>query len=108
VTSGGEGRSRRDQSARRRRYWAFCANPSVYRVDEAGRGLETDLWTTVGKPIRAGDWVAIWKAKGREPNRGVVALGEVLTDPQPLPDDGNPYWVVPPPPGQVEPRVLVR
>jgi hypothetical protein len=35
-------------------------------------------------------------------------LGEVISDPQPLPDDDNPYRVVRAPPGQVKPWVLVR
>jgi len=108
VSSVGEPDRPRDDGAHKRRYWALCANPATYRVEQAVRELETDLWTTGGRPIRAGDWVVIWKSKGPDERRGVVALGEVVSDPQLLPDDDNPYWVITPPPGQVEPRVLVR
>jgi hypothetical protein len=93
---------------RPRQFWAFCANPSIYRVEQAVRDLETDAWTTHSKPVRAGDWVVIWKSQGPDDHRGVVALGEVLTDPHPRPDSDNPYWVERPPPEELRERVLVR
>jgi hypothetical protein len=40
--------------------------------------------------------------------RGVVALAEVLTDPEPLADSDNPFWVTPPGPNQIEDRVRLR
>src|SRR4051812_28254616 len=98
----------RGRAPRERRFWALCANPAVYRIEQAVRVLEADAWTTGGRPIRAGDWAVIWKGKGQDEHRGVVALGEVLTDPRPLPDADNPYWVEPPPPDQLRERVLVR
>ena len=106
TSTGSSGRPGR--SPGERRYWALCANPSVYRIEQAVRERVTDAWTTDGRSIRAGDWVLIWKGKGQGEHRGVVALGEVLTDPQPLPDADNPYWVEPPPPDQLRERVLVR
>ena len=106
TSTGSSGRPGR--SPGERRYWALCANPSVYRIEQAVRERVTDAWTTDGRSIRAGDWVLIWKGKGQGEHRGVVALGEVLTDPQPLPDADNPYWVEPPPPEQLRERVLVR
>src|SRR3954454_22407042 len=91
VSSGGEADRPRDDVARGRRYWALCANPAPHRFEQPVRELETDLWTTGGRPIRAGDWVAIWKSKGPDDRRGVVALGEVVSDPQLLPERHNPY-----------------
>ena len=91
-----------------RQYWALFGNPSIYRVEEAVRQLDTDLWTTKGREIRAGDRVMIWKGAGRDGYRGVVALGEVLTDREMLPDADNPYWVRPPAPDDLEERVSVR
>jgi 5-methylcytosine-specific restriction protein A len=38
----------------------------------------------------------------------VVVLGEILSNPQLLPDGDNPYWVESPPPDQLRERVLVR
>jgi hypothetical protein len=91
-----------------RRYWAFFANPRIYRIEAAVRALTMDTWTTKGKPVRAGDRVAIWRGAGIDGVRGVVALGEVLTDPAPGTDADNPFWVRPPAPDEVQERALVR
>jgi hypothetical protein len=96
------------EEARERRYWAFCANPKMYRVEEAVQERETDTWTTKGKPVREGDRALIWKGKGRDDERGVVALAEVLTDPEPLSGANNPYWVTAPGEDQLEERVRIR
>ena len=55
--------------------WALVANPKFYRIEDAVQHISVDKWTTKGKPIRKGDLVVIWKAKGNEADRGVVALG---------------------------------
>lgn len=75
-------------------YWAISANPNVYRVEDAVKERETDLWTVKRGDVRAGDRVALWKAKGSGAHRGVVALGEVLTDPIDLDDEPEAlkYW----------------
>jgi len=57
-------------------YWAFLASPRTYRIDRAVRELETDWWTTKGKPLRRGDHTFIWRAKGSDGRRGVVAFGQ--------------------------------
>lgn len=49
---------------RTRQYWAFLANPKVFRIREALRDLTYDSWTTKAADIRKGDRVLIWKAKG--------------------------------------------
>jgi hypothetical protein len=45
---------------------------------------------------RRGDRVAIYKYKGRDSYRGIVSLGEVLTDPQTItiPPGTDPYEVI--------------
>jgi hypothetical protein len=85
------------------------ANPRVYRIEDALLNLDEGTWTTKGRNVAAGDRVLIWKAKGADADRGVVALGEVLTDPIPMPsgDDGESY--IDPAVGQaIEDRVVVR
>src|SRR5262245_21420516 len=73
-------------------YWALFGNPRFYRVEEAVQELEVDTWTTKGKAIRAGDRVAIGKGAGRDGRRGVIALGEVISEPRLISDAANPYW----------------
>lgn len=70
------------------------ANPDAYRVQDAVTERETDLWTVKRGDVRAGDRVAFWQAKGSGTNRGVVALGIVLTDPAELDEepDARKYW----------------
>jgi hypothetical protein len=77
-----------------RGYWAILANPDVYRVEEAVVERDTAVWTVQRSYVRAGDRVAIWKAKGSETRRGVIALGEVLTEPADLNEDPTAlqYW----------------
>jgi hypothetical protein len=96
----------RSLGAGERRYWALLANPNLYRIEDAVRDLEEDTWTTASRPIHAGDRLVIWKAKGRQDRRGVIALGQVTSGPFMARDDDNPYWIVPP--THVEERVRVR
>ena len=88
-------------------YWAFLANPLMYRIEDAVRELDVDTWTTKGSDVAAGDRVLIWKAKGGDPVRGIVALGEVLTDPVPMAGE-SPFWVNPASGRAVENRVRIR
>jgi Domain of unknown function (DUF3883)/EVE domain len=79
----------------RKRYWTLAAHPAHYRVVDAVRNLDEDWWLTGGAAIQTGDRVVIWKYKGSGDRRGVIAFGEVLTDPEmhDLPDDDHTYWV---------------
>lgn len=93
----------------RRRYWTLASHPSRFRVVDSVRNLDEDWWLTGGAEFHAGDRVAIWKYKGRDDHRGIIAFGEVLTDPEmhELTDDDREYWIdhnV----MAVAPRVLVR
>lgn len=81
-----------ERDAEERKYWALCANPTIYDIDRAVQILEVDRWNTGKSEIRAGDRVAIWRTAGRDGLRGVIALGEVLDDPQLLDDVDNPFW----------------
>jgi hypothetical protein len=89
-------------------YWAFFADPRVYRIEAAVRELESDLWRTKGKPIRPGDPVLVFKGKGDSDRRGVVALGVVEGAPRMASDSENRFWIVPPAPHACEERVPVR
>lgn len=74
-------------------YWAFNANPDQYRVQEAVRERVKDLWWVDRSNPGIGELVIIWKSKGKSKTRGVVAFGEVLSEPQWLADEDNPHWV---------------
>jgi hypothetical protein len=78
-----------------RRYWTLAAHPARYRVVAAVRDLEEDWWLTGGADFHAGDRAAIWKYKGGDDRRGIIAFGEVLTDPEmrDLSDDDDTYWI---------------
>jgi Protein NO VEIN, C-terminal/EVE domain len=81
-----------DATASHRRYWTLSAHPARYRVVDAVRDLDEDWWTTGGADLHAGDRVAIWKYKGSDDHRGIIAFGEVLTDPE-IHDDDQAHWI---------------
>lgn len=95
-------------ASRARSFWALLANPDYYRVEDAVRELDEDWWTTGGSDLSVGDRVVVWKALGSERRRGIVALGTVLTEPQPRADADNPYWLQPERGREIKQRVLVR
>ena len=79
-----------------RRYWTLAADPERYRVVDAVRDLEEDWWLTGGSDLHAGDRVAIWKYQGPDDHRGIIAFGEVLTDPEMRDErDNHTYWMDP-------------
>jgi hypothetical protein len=86
-----------DATAALRRYWTLAAHPERYRVVDAVSNLDEEWWLTGGADLHEGDRVAIWKYKGRDDHRGIIAFGEVLTDPEmrDLSDDDNAYWIDP-------------
>ena len=89
-----------------RAYYAFLANPDRYRIEEAVHELDVDTWVTRGQDMKPGDRVIIWKAKGSGNHRGIVALGEVISEPESMSDADNPFWNNPP--DGAEERVHVR
>ena len=101
-------RNRSKDDYTRPRYWAFQANPNIYNIEAAVRHLEVDTWPTRERDIRIGDKVIIWKALGSSHRRGVVALGEVISDPA-LIQAANDHFLIDSSSGQtLEPRVRVR
>ncbi len=74
-------------------YWTLAAHPNNYRVLDSVLEQDEDWWRTGDRRIARGDRVAIYKYKGREAARGVIAFGEVVTDPEvmEIPATDEPY-----------------
>ncbi len=77
------------------RFWTLAANPGAFRVEDNVREQDEELWRTSRK-VACGDRVGIYKYKGRDNYRGIVSLGEILTDPQAMdiPAGTDPYEVI--------------
>ena len=101
-------RSRSKDNDPRPRYWAFQANPRIYNIEAAVRHLEIDTWPTKDRDVREGDKVVIWKARGGSQRSGVVALGEVISNPELIQEAGNRFLVDSKAGHTSEPRVRVR
>lgn len=71
------------------RFWALCANPSRYRIREAIDHLDVDHWLIGRANVRSGDAVAVWQTRDHEGHRGVVALGQVIGEPESRNDSEN-------------------
>lgn len=91
-----------------RHYWAFCANPKIYKIEQAVQKLSEDSWTVPHRNVRVGDRAIIWKAKGNNRHRGIIALAEVLTNPKPRIAPDPDYWVDQNAANEVVDRVMVR
>ena len=77
-------------------YFAFSGNPKYYRVEDAVREVRIDSWRIPPKrprDVRKGDRAIIWKAKGNQERRGIIAFAEVLEDPKSMEDLNPHYWV---------------
>lgn|GEM_PF-5440869 len=74
------------------RAFIFQANPAYYDIEAAVNSLGEMNWSVKQhrRQVRAGDRVYIWKS---EPNRGLIAEGTILTDPQPLPTQEGPEFI---------------
>jgi len=62
-------------------YWAVVVNPKLYKIDDVLRNEVEDAWTVNDSDVRAGDRIAIWKARAGGAHRGIIAFAEVLSDP---------------------------
>lgn len=90
------------------KYWSLTAHPREYNVRKAlADGRREFYWTSKKAKMDTGDGVVIWKAKGSEDTRGVVALGEVLETPRMIELADDEYWVNPLEKRR-EPRVKIR
>ena len=78
-----------------RSYWTWVANPNVFKVDDAVRERETDRWLTKEKPVKPGDRGVVWRSLGGDGKRGVIAIGEVISEPYMARADTDPYWIAP-------------
>lgn len=74
------------------KYWAFLADPKLYKIEKVVREQKEEYWPIPRRNVRAGDRAIIWKGKGNDQHGGIVALAEVLTDPLLMtdPDLDNP------------------
>gem|GEM_PF-2449933 len=96
---------------RQRRHWAFLADRKRFEIEESIHSRREEYWTDLRAKTRAGDRAIIWKAKGGDAHRGIIALAEILTDPVPMPDDDDDEYVRgqgPPHMGEFADRVKVR
>ena len=93
-------------------YWIFQANPQYYRIEDAIKELEKDTWSIESNPgehhVKKGHKAIIWKAKGKGVMEGIIALAEILSDPQLMSVEGNPYWVDPEQAKLIKKRVNIR
>ncbi len=92
----------------KRRYWALSANPSTYNLDAALAAGSLESWSSRGRPLKPGDGMILWRTRGRDGRRGIVAIGEVVGEPYHRSDEGDPHWVDPGVAAVVEPRVHIR
>ena len=86
------------------RYWIFQSNPDRFRIIEWLKKYYNDLsrpdvWSVnrYSDEIKVGDTVFIWKAKGSESWRGIVAVAKVIEHPdshiaQEILDMEKKYW----------------
>jgi hypothetical protein len=81
-----------EPSERGVKHWALCANPKYYDIERAVRELDVDWWGIGKSDLRPGDRVLIWKTKAGGVHRGVVALGEVVSEPERRSDSQNSHW----------------
>jgi hypothetical protein len=81
----------------RRRFWGLLANSAVYRVEDAIRELEVDAWTVPTGDIGKGDRIAIWRTRGADGKRGIIAFAEALAPPELRsdPPQSAKYWLIP-------------
>ncbi|HST59490.1 MAG TPA: EVE domain-containing protein [Longimicrobium sp.] len=92
VTGGSAGSDART-SPETRRYWALLANPATYDVEAALAAGTVESWSSKDRPIRSGDGVILWRSRGRDGRRGIVAIGEVTGDAFVSSDEDDPFWM---------------
>lgn len=99
---------KREADEKIRNYWAFAANPNRYRIRDAIRTLDEDLWTVGKSSIKFGDRAIIWQTLDEEGRRGILALGDIRSAPEYLSDENNTFWIDERYGASREPRVWVR
>lgn len=76
-----------------KQFWAAMSNPNVYKITEALKKKTRGDWLIKQAHVRRGDRLLIWKAKGSDKDRGIVALAEVVTDPSRRIVSSDRFWV---------------
>lgn len=79
-----------------RKYWALQVNPKNFDIDNAIKEMRYDHYFVNKSDVRKGDRVLVWRSKGGSGNRGIVALGEIISDPTSKIERKNRFWLVPP------------
>ena len=91
-----------------RQYWAFLSNPNVYRIEDVICERQLDTWGVGTHKVKAGDFGLIWKAKGSDTKRGIVAFAEVLSDPVERTSPNAEYYIDPNQSTMIALRVEIR
>lgn len=79
--------------------FAVIANRRTYDVEAAAAALDVDTWSLPAGDVAPGDRFLVWRTLGSDGERGVVALGEVISAPEMLPANSEeaPFWRQPMP-----------
>ncbi len=91
-----------------RKYWAFFADPKIYDIESALAVLSRETWKTKRSDVRCGDRAILWRGT-KDGKRGVVALAEVIGDPEVIrePQETRRFFLQEPS-EEPEPRVWLR
>jgi hypothetical protein len=91
-----------------RHYWTLVAKPGIYDIDAALAAGAVESWSTRGRALRPGDGVIMWRTRGRDGRRGIVAIGDVVGDPFTSSDEHDPFWDDREAAAKEEPRVPIQ
>ncbi|HMV33840.1 MAG TPA: DUF3883 domain-containing protein [Gemmatimonadales bacterium] len=82
-----------------RKLIGLLANAHQYDVERAARELPEDTWTLPAGDVAPGDRGLIWRTRGTDGKRGIVALFDVVAAPEEdvEPTTSIPYWLGAPP-----------
>jgi hypothetical protein len=91
-----------------RHYWTLVAKPGIYDIDAALAAGAVESWSTRGRALRPGDGVIMWRTRGRDGRRGIVAIGDVAGEPFTSSDEHDPFWDDREAAAKEEPRIPIR
>ncbi len=80
-----------------RKYWALVCNPDKFDGLGAVQALDDLAWTVDRGDFSVGDRIALWQSKGRGPERGIIAVGEVTRGvvSEACPQPEGTFWRIP-------------
>jgi len=78
------------------KHYGLLANAATYDIQAAAAALTEGTWLMPRGNPEPGDTLLFWRTRGRDGNRGVVALGEVTHEPAVLDggDSADAFWLV--------------